>query len=175
MYLDHEVSFTNQTQASAWALRAPKHSVIPFVPHLLSSWYSSWNIWPHTSCGNNFEWNAFLLWPGTLINPLSWVTSVVSSSNAPPQPSGPRAQPANKKKRKVTSEVFEKQETQNTANNQRGSPSTEPSDRRRSRSPESLNVAMKRINQEDEKTEPHLAQFRATQWVLDLLEKDEKL
>ncbi len=33
-------------------------------------------------------------------------------------------------------EVFEKQETQNTANNQRGSLSTEPSDRRRSRSPE---------------------------------------
>lgn len=136
MYLDHEVSFTNQTQASAWALRAPKHSVIPFVPHLLSSWYSSWNIWPHTSCGNNFEWNAFLLRPGTLINPLSWVTSVVSSSNAPPQPSGPRTQPVNKRKRKVTLEVFEKQETQNTANNQRGSTSTEPSDSRRSRSPE---------------------------------------
>ncbi len=38
-----------------------------------------------------------------------------------------------------------------------------------------LNVAMKRIKQEDEKTEPHLAQFRATQWVLDLLEKGEKL
>lgn len=60
----------------------------------------------------------------------------MSSSNAPPQPSGPRTQPANKRKRKVTLEVFEKQETRNTVNNQRGSPSTEPSDRRRSRSPE---------------------------------------
>ena len=68
--------------------------------------------------------------------PLSQDISIVSSSNAPSQPSGPRTQPANKRKRKITLEVFEKQETQNTANNQRGSFSTEPSDRRRSRSPE---------------------------------------
>ena len=68
--------------------------------------------------------------------PLSQDISIVGSSNAPSQPSGPRTQPANKRKRKITLEVFEKQETQNTANNQRGSLSTDPSDRRRSRSPE---------------------------------------